>query len=234
MSGTFGDSLSDIGLVRTENQDSVLSLPERGLYVIADGMGGGDGGAAASRILCEEMAGVTRAGEMADAVRRAHRRIADYAADHDYRTMGTTVAALKTDGKKAIVLWVGDSRVYRLRAGKLELLTDDHTVGNELSRLSPGDATSRLAKRSHPLAHVLTRAVGVESAVKPDERRTDLEPGDRFLLCTDGVHDVLPDEAIGAHLALSHTRPEALQNLTLAVRQAGAHDNFSMIVVDVA
>lgn len=232
MIGTFGDSISDTGLVRTENQDSVLSAPERGLYVIADGMGGGEGGAAASRILCEEMSGVARAGEMAEAVGRAHRRIADYAAGRGYRTMGTTVAALKADGDRATVLWVGDSRIYRLRAGKIERLTDDHTVGNELSRIAPGVAAGRLAERSHPLAHVLTRAVGVESTVKPDELRTEIKPGDRFLLCSDGVHDLLTDEAIASLLAVPHTRQEALQNLALAVREAGAHDNFSMIVVD--
>lgn len=233
MKKTFGDSFSDVGLVRTENQDSVLSLPERGLYVIADGMGGGEGGAVASRILCEEMADVRKPGKMKDAVKRAHKRIAEFAVSHHYHMMGTTVAALMVDGDDAIVLWAGDSRVYRLRGGKTECLTNDHTIGNELSRLSPGSLTSGMAKRSHPLAHVLTRAVGVEKEVIPEELRVDLKGGDRFLICTDGVHDVLADETIGQYLDPAHSRQEALQDLSGAVRKAGAHDNFSMIVADV-
>ena len=243
--------LSDTGLVRAENQDCVLSLPEPGLFAVADGMGGGEGGALAARWVCESLEGAARA-MAADtsvhgllealriAIGDANARIADFSRARGYRAMGSTVALVAAEGPgrdRALVCWVGDSRVYRFRDGSAECLTRDHTVGRELGDASP--MAEALSRRSHPLAHVLTRAVGTEADLDIEGRRVDLRPGDRFLVCSDGIHDVMEDEDLRAMFACSARAgapaPDGagdLARLAAEVRRRGAPDNFSAVLVD--
>lgn len=229
-------TLSDRGLVREDNQDSLLCLPARGFFAVADGMGGGEGGALASRWTCDALEQAAGAWEgILAALDAAHARIIQYAEERRYRTMGTTVALVQAaaDGRTARIAWLGDSRIYRLRAGEIERLTDDHTLGFELSRAVAGTAAAQtVAARRHPLAHVLTRAIGVGQRPQPEIREIELRAGDRYLICSDGVHDLLEPEDLKEALATAEAEA-AIAAVAALVRARGAHDNFSMVCFDV-
>ena len=242
-------SLSACGLVRKENQDSLLAIPEAGFFCVADGMGGGKGGELASRWICESlteiarqtgfpvMPGARRVPLVDEALQDTNRRIRAYANEQGFRSMGSTVAIVlfdPTDWAHPSIVHAGDSRVYRLRRGRLQLLTRDHTVGNELSRKTHSRIESDgLKSRRNPLSHILTRAVGTEFRVRSDWQKTDACVGDRFLLCTDGVHDMLSDGEIEAALR-GRTKPDdVLRRLEAGIVAAGAGDNYSMVCFEV-
>lgn len=233
---------SEKGLVRKENQDSFFVDESKTVFCVADGMGGGAEGATASRIVCEEIgkavADVTdlvcRMRAVVEAIAAANVRIRSYAAERGFRLMGSTLAALLVDpddGRCAAICHVGDSRVYRVRQGAVALLTHDHTVGGQLSALAPGAETAEMEHRSHPLAHVLTRAIGAEENVTGEWRRIDLEAGDRYLVCSDGVHDVVDDSLIGEILAAGGDLPSASKRLDDEVVRNGAPDNYTFVIV---
>lgn len=241
--------LTACGLVRKENQDSVLALSEAGLFCVADGMGGGKGGALASRWICDGFANAARAEEfdslsgddrmlMVDRVLKSvNHRIRAYAAEKGYRSMGSTVAMMvfnPQDGAHPSIVHVGDSRVYRLRRGELRLMTSDHTVGGEMSRKTVSRTESEnLSSRRNPLSHILTRAVGTEFRVRPDWQKAEVRAGDRYLLCTDGVHDMLSDADILAAMK-GRVGPEVIvTRLEKGIVAAGASDNYSMICIEV-
>ena len=233
-------TVSDRGLVRAENQDSVLADPVAGLFAVADGMGGGAEGATASRMVCDLLASSVRAVDgfaaamnATDlALAEANGRILAYAASRGYRQMGSTAVVLLVrpdEPARGAVCHVGDSRIYRIRGETAQLLTRDHTVANAL-----GGAAGRegVAGRADPLAHVLTRVIGCERCVEPEWRRVDLRPGDRFLLCSDGVHDVV--EPVEISFVFAGSSPEsACRRLAALVRSRGAPDNFSCVAVEV-
>jgi len=239
-------TVSDRGLVRSENQDSFFANSPNGVFGVADGMGGGEGGALASSWVCEGLsiaaetfAGVTvdeRYSLVNDALQRTNKRIRAYAQEKGFRMMGSTVAlaAFDTAAGQMQIVHVGDSRVYRMRSKQLEQLTRDHTVGDELSRMVPGEGASGgrdFRSRRNPLTHVLTRAVGTEMNVRPDRREIPFQRGDRYLLCTDGVHDMMSDSEI-ADLMRGRGGPEAIvSRFTTAIRAAGAADNFTLVFV---
>lgn len=223
-------AVSETGLVRADNQDHVLADSERGIFAVADGMGGGSEGALASEIVCEELAEVDeeRFKERLEAVEKAigdaNRRIYFHATEKHYEQMGSTVAVLvadKNDYTRAAVAHVGDSRVYRLHKGVLKLLTADHTLG---ARLGKG--------RDNPLAHLLTQVVGGSLSVFATWAKIDLCAGDRFLLCSDGVHDLVSDEEIGDLLRHHEDLEELKKMLSGIVVSRGAHDNFSFVLID--
>jgi len=239
-------SVSEKGLVRSENQDAVLCEAEAGLFAVADGMGGGSEGALASKWVAEALDEVAKAnvslslaermelvGEM---LKRANRRIRLRAAECGHKTMGTTVALILVDPldlSQAKVCHAGDSRVYRLRGGTLQPLTRDHTVGCELGSAAQAGGYARgCGSRRNPLSHVLTRAVGTEDLLRLEWMDIGLERGDRFLLCTDGVHDVMEDEDIRAILP-GGTTSETVARISKRVMERGAPDNFSIVCVDV-
>ena len=241
--------VSDCGLVRKDNQDCLLALPDAGFFCVADGMGGGKGGALASQWICETFAGVARTTDFAmlpgerrkvlidDALQEVNQRIRTYANEQGFRSMGSTVVALATDPSNPghlLLSHAGDSRIYRMRRGELQLLTSDHTVGGELSRKAHSRMESNdLKSRRNPLSHILTRAVGTEFRVRPDWQTTDMRLGDRFLLCSDGVHDMLSDAEIAALLRGRRAPDEIARRLEKAVVAAGAGDNYSMICLEV-
>ncbi len=242
-------SLTDCGLVRKENQDAFLMRTRDRLFCVADGMGGGDGGALASQWTCgalDEVARPNRRGDLRErmeiaqeSLKMVNRKIREYAHMRDYRQMGTTVAFLVFDphnDRRAAVCHAGDSRVYRFRGGKLTLLTKDHTIGGELSRIAVdrvGDRAMKLGSRANPLSHVLTRAIGPERELKLEWRKIDVRPGDAYLLCSDGVHDMLSDEQIAQMLGESGTPDTLVLRLDDAIRAAGACDNYTMVYVKV-
>ena len=242
-------SVSACGLVRKENQDSVLSLPETGLFCVADGMGGGKGGALASQWVCESLAKAVRdvsfdtlGGEkrimfLGAALQETNDRVRAYAKEQGYKSMGSTVALLvpnPLDRSHPYVAHAGDSRVYRMRRGELQLLTSDHTVGGELSRKTVSRREAEdLGSRGNPLSHILTRAVGTEFRVRPEWQSIDLKVGDRLLLCTDGVHDMLSDAEIAVAMRGRRTPSEIARRLETGIVAAGAGDNYSLICLEV-
>lgn len=223
-------AVSETGLVREDNQDHVLADPERGIFAVADGMGGGAEGAFASEIVCEELAKVNeerfkeRLKAVEQAIGDANRRIYFHATEKRYNQMGSTVAALvadKNDYTRAAVAHVGDSRVYRLHEGKLKLLTTDHTLGAKFGK-----------GREDPLAHLLTQVVGGSLSVFATWAKIDLCAGDRFLICSDGVHDLVSDEEIGELLIRYENLEELKETLSGIVVSRGAHDNYSFVLID--
>ncbi|MGH7898628.1 MAG: PP2C family protein-serine/threonine phosphatase, partial [Candidatus Binatia bacterium] len=193
-------ALSDVGLVRRENQDTSGHFPESNLFVVADGMGGHAGGKQASQMAVETIEECVAAATLPvqgfdldqviarflDAIKIANRRIVDRAAtDTGLHKMGTTLVALLLDGKgSGAIIHIGDSRAYRLRGGELELLTTDHTLVSDLLK---SNEISESEASEHPYRHVLTRALGAAEDATADVRKIDIAPDDLFVLCTDGI-----------------------------------------------
>ena len=236
--------ISERGLVRRDNQDNLFIDRRRSVFAVADGMGGAQGGAKASEIVCTRLAEASEGArnfedlmrKSADAISKANHEIREYAYSAGYRQMGTTLVTLFVDNSGrngAVLAHVGDSRAYRIRGGTLERLTHDHTIAGELSRRSScRGLLEELQGRAGPLSHVLTRAVGIEETVLADWRRVDIHPGDIYLLCSDGVYDMLPDKALAtvcnAPLASAH---DIVTHIAKGVLAAGAEDNYTCIVI---
>lgn len=243
MDGVNPVARSDKGLVRKDNQDAVLCLEELRVFAVADGMGGGAKGALASRMMCEALeqglsptsAYPVRLDEIAAAVTGANGRIFEHASSNGFRTMGTTLALLALDdasrGRGAIG-HIGDSRVYRVRGATAELMTRDHSIGSELDEKVGAAAGGRFALRSNPLSHLLTRSVGTAADVQLEWRKIDVSPGDRFVICTDGVHDVI--EAVDlARIVADGPVSAAADALAREIVARGAPDNYSFVIVEV-
>ena len=235
---------SDRGLVRRDNQASFVCDAPHAFLCVADGMGGGAEGATASRWACDDISAAclaagddvaAREDAVGDALKDVNLRIRSYAKEHGYKSMGTTVVgfiANPCDATLARVFHAGDSRIYRFRYGRLDLLTRDHTVGSELgsAMAAGGDSHAQaLRARSNPLAHILTRAVGTEMLVRPEWKTVDVQRGDRFLLCSDGVHDMLDDAEIASLLASASTPRVAAARIEAEVLKAGANDNYTIL-----
>jgi len=227
---------SAVGRVRAINQDDFGAGDD--LFVLADGMGGHRGGEVAS---AEAVAGVlgsfderTRAG-LARAVDRANQAVFGRAAgDVDLFGMGTTLCALalvRSEGGDVLaVANVGDSRVYRYGDGRLTQVSDDHSLVADLVRA--GDLTEEEAAR-HPQRNILTRALGIESALSVDTWELPIQADDRYLLCSDGLFNEIDDDRIAALLA-GHDNPElTAATLVRAAVDAGGHDNVTALVVDI-
>ena len=224
---------TDVGKVRSVNEDSYISRPEINLWAVADGMGGHENGQWASQQIAASLAGVTPTGEfltdagmVADAIHAANATIFN-ASQVNGKTMGSTVVALLVNGQQFAVLWAGDSRVYLLRDGELYRLTRDHTQVQEMvdrGLLAPEDA------EHHPMSHVISRVVGVESALELDAIQDEAEVGDVFLLCSDGLYGRVQDDEIAA--ALRAARPtEATEALIQLCLSRGAPDNVTILTI---
>lgn len=239
---------SEVGLVRAENQDAVFVDEARTVFCVADGMGGGSEGATASRFVCEAIEKAlhrrkdgtatlqTRVQSVDQAITEVNARVLDYARERKFRQMGSTIAVLLVDPQhtgQAAIVHVGDSRIYRVRHGSAELLTKDHTIGGQLGDITSGAQSAGFKSRANPLAHVLTRAIGVEEAVKPDWRKIDIRRGDGFLVCSDGVHDVIPDSLIGEIMTVSADLAEASRRLSDEIVRCGAPDNYTYVMIEV-
>ena len=213
--------VSETGLVRSENQDNVLVSINHQVFCVADGMGGGAEGAKASDVVCRELKMTVHVSEAEfyarvtatqNAIVDANYEIFTYARERGYGQMGSTAAILVFDPAsraRAAVIHVGDSRVYRIRRGFGERLTRDH-------RVVGGNA--------------LTRAVGATATVRCDIREVDVQPGDRFVLCSDGVSSVISDARI-AVFASGGALEDAAGRLAEEVVKAGAPDNYSFVLI---
>lgn len=219
------------GLVRTSNQDSWLA--ESALYGVADGMGGHRGGETASRVALEvfrNAVGKKKPGE--DALRRAveaaNRRVYEMSLqDESLQGMGTTMSVLWTRKDRLLIAHVGDSRVYRFRAGELVQITDDHSFVAELVRKNV--ITPEMAK-SHPHRNIITRAVGVDPVVEVDVLEQTMEPGDIWLVCSDGLHGMVEDAEIQQILA-EMDLDEAAERLLSRSLENGGYDNVTLVLI---
>jgi protein phosphatase len=234
--------LSDVGRLRAANEDTCLEAPEEGLWAVADGMGGHGFGDVASAWVVELLARFSPpAGpHLEDSVEQlqgllveANTGLRDEALRRDRRVIGSTVVVLlipsdKSEGEAA-VLWAGDSRAYRYRSGAVTCLTRDHTYVEEM--VSLGVLTPEQAI-GHPQGHIVTRAVGAGDVLEVDWVRVDVQPGDRFLLCSDGLTGELNDDEIAAAMQ----QPDCTVVARVLVQGAldhGGRDNISVVVVDV-
>jgi PPM family protein phosphatase len=227
---------TDSGLVRPNNEDSAHA-GER-LVVVADGVGGMPAGELASDIVVRMLAGLDRPGDLGeplralrDAVDEANRLIREAGeSDPANDGMGTTVTALLLAGDHLALLHVGDSRGYLLRGGELRQLTRDDTFVQSL--VDQGLLTAEEA-RNHPQKSLITRAVQGQH-LAPTVGLLDPEPGDRYLLCSDGLSDVVTDEAIGLALQSYTDRQQCVEQLIKLALQAGAPDNVTAVLADVS
>ncbi len=222
-----------IGRVRRVNEDSYLALPP--LYAVADGMGGHGAGDLASALAIETLAARARLGPLSaeavlTALDDAHLAIIQNGAADG---MGTTVAglaALETAGGHHLMVFnVGDSRVYRAAGGRLDQVTVDHS---EVQELVLAGALTRDQARTHPRRNIVTRALGSGHALRPDHWLLPAIAGDRYLLCSDGLFNELPDDRIVSLLAAGDPQRAATM-LVAAADDAGGHDNITVVVVDV-
>jgi len=226
---------SDPGLVRTNNED--VAFAGRRLIAVADGMGGAPAGEVASDIVIRALAPVERSAPdreplaaLLEAIAAANRGIREVAdADPANEGMGTTVTAALLSGDRLAVAHVGDSRGYLMRGGTLRQLTRDDTFVQAL--VDQGGLTPAEARR-HPQRSLVTRAVQ-GAPVEPATTALTAEPGDRLLLCSDGLSDVVEDHAIAWALTAHPDRQQCAEQLVKLVQQAGAPDNVTVVVADV-
>jgi PPM family protein phosphatase len=223
---------SDIGRLRQRNEDAYL-LKEP-LFVVADGMGGHRGGDVASALALETIGSAAspeatpRA--LVDEIKRANRAVLERGeSDRDLRGMGTTLTAVLTEDAKAHVVHVGDSRAYLLRDGTLQQLTEDHTLVQRMVR--EGRLTEDEAAQ-HPQRSILTRALGVDEDIPVDELSLDIHPGDRLLLCTDGLTNMVERDRIQEILESEDDPQAACDKLIDAANRAGGDDNITVVLLD--
>ncbi|MCW2774595.1 MAG: stp 1 [Nocardioides sp.] len=237
---------TDVGLVREVNEDAYLATPP--VFVVADGMGGHQGGDVASTIVVEEFARLAEEGydprrgaEVVAATLRACReRIVEYAETQGAEGVGrrfqagtTAVVALLVeddDGPQWLVANVGDSRAYRFAGSVLEQVSVDHSVVQELvdaGRITPDEAGT------HPERHVITRALGVSPSAEADFFVLPLASVERLVLCSDGISGMVDETTLAAILAESDDPRDAADRMVAAALAAGGEDNATVVVVDV-
>jgi PPM family protein phosphatase len=229
--------VSDAGKVRRNNEDAYLAGEGRDetLLAIADGIGGFEAGEVASRIAIEALKELEPDAPFETAIREANRRILTFGrGDERLSGMGTTIVAVRFGGTRerpvAEVAHVGDSRAYLLRGGNLRPLTEDHSLVAELVR--SGELTRDQAAE-HPQKNLITRALGAEEEVDVDTAVLPVEAGDRILLCSDGLSDMVPEGRISEILVDSPDDPETTaRRLLSAALDAGGTDNVTVVVVD--
>lgn len=231
---------------RKNNEDHYRVAPDIGLFAVADGMGGYEGGEVASRVaidtvhsffrrvegelgLCQPLEDGRSLAEERTlmAFRLAHREVLRRRKG-ELSDMGTTLSLLLVEGPLAIIAHVGDSRIYRMRKGVLRRLTSDHTVVAAMEA-----AGVAFCPQTSPYAHMITRAIGFEDDAEPDVSVVDVEPEDLFVLCTDGLTDAVDPVAMAR--ILKETPPTAAGTaLVDAALEAGPQDNVTVVVVDVS
>lgn len=224
-----------VGLKRSVNEDSVMTRTERGLWAVADGMGGHEAGEVASGKIAEALQGlpiVYDLDELTDnalaALRRVnHELIVLARGDGLPRTIGSTVVGLAIAGREYRCFWAGDSRAYHWRPGQLTPLSRDHSLVQDLvsaGMLRPEEA------HDHPQANVITRAIGVSEELRIDVNKGEVEPGDLFLLASDGLTRVVSDPELARELAEPDLEDCADTLLDLVLNR-GAPDNVSLVLV---
>lgn len=232
---------------RSINQDFFAIEPDLGLLVVADGMGGHRAGEVASQMAVETLVAFvgatvqrsdqtwpfpydpeqsTAANRLIAGMRLANRRVHDEGAnDIQFAGMGTTIVAALVDGDRIVIAHVGDSRAYLMRGGRLDAMTRDHTW---IAAMLVAEPTTRA--EDHPMRHVLTNGIGMRDDVTPAVTEQGIEPGDCWLLCSDGVHGYATDETLVTALQLSSPEAAAARVVQAAL-DVGGSDNATAIVL---
>ncbi|HIK29356.1 MAG: serine/threonine-protein phosphatase [Oscillatoriaceae bacterium SKW80] len=240
--------LTDRGMVRSVNQDAYYIEPNGRFFIVADGMGGHAGGKEASQIATEVMqrylteywdSQQSSVELLETAFLKANQAIIEDQQEHPERAdMGTTAVVVmfrdeehKPESGKSQGIWVahiGDSRLYRLRGAKLEQITEDHTWVARAMKLGHINAEQA---RNHPWRHVLSQCLGRQDLEQIDVQYVDVQPGDRLLLCSDGLTEELPDGAIANHLKNIRACEQAAKVLVNAAKDKGGRDNITVVIV---
>lgn len=234
---TQTSSFSHRGGIREHNEDACLDLSGNGLWLVADGMGGYQAGDVASQLICDTVTseqrrhgGILNRSSLQQALLLANQRIRQYGTDClSGQTLGSTVVALLVESGYYHLFWAGDSRCYRVRDQQLEQLSTDHSQVAELVQqgaISPEEA------ELHPLAHVITRALGVDEPLELDYRSGEVRPGDCFMLCSDGVSKELSADQLQGFLS-GGPIDEVCQAMMHSLLIKGCNDNITCIIVKV-
>ena len=230
---------------RSQNEDAWTSREDLGLFVVADGMGGHEGGEVASQCVVETFLGLCERLVRDPEATWPHRRRSDLSYEEDLllnctrlaqrtvrarrqgplRDMGSTVVALALGERGAAVAHVGDSRLYRWRAGQLEPLTRDHSLLEEMRR----HGAELPARADSPYGHIITRALGTDHA-EPTVRRLEIQAGDVYLLCSDGLYEPLGPQRLAQWLA-QEERTGLAERMVEAAYAAGGRDNITAVLV---
>ena len=230
---------TDVGVVRSGNEDNFLLDCSRGLFIVADGMGGHAAGEVASemavRIIEKELGSLRglndgeAASKMRSAIRKANAEIYERTlAEHDKRGMGTTTTVMVLFSRRYLIGQVGDSRAYLLRSGDFLQLTKDHSYVQE--QVDAGLLTPEQA-RTHPYSNVITRCVGANEDVAPDVYFGNLEAGDRVLLASDGLTGMLEDQQIAEIMGDEENPEVAVNKMITDANKRGGLDNITAIVI---
>ncbi len=249
--GVTAAAATDVGQKREHNEDRVLVRNDLRLYVVADGAGGHNAGDVASALAVKSIANYFEATEpevatlptidkfglprsarrLSAAIHKANRDVVEISKKNNrFKGMGTTIVAvrLSEDGRLLHLAHVGDSRCYRLRAGYLDQITEDHSLINDVLEERPEIDEAVMAKLPR---HVVTRALGMADKVRVTVRSVVIAPGDRYLLCTDGLSGPLGNAAIAEGLSADRTAEELVQGFIASANEAGGPDNIGVVVV---
>ncbi|NUU38169.1 PP2C family serine/threonine-protein phosphatase [Pseudomonas sp. C2B4] len=228
---------TDAGKVRARNEDAFLDCPQHGIWVVADGMGGHQGGDIASQLIVASLAELPakedfdeRLKDIRHCLHWLNRRLGQeltVTAGHPDSIMGSTVVALLLEGDRAACVWAGDSRCYLWRGQRLYQLSRDHSLQQQL--IDEQGMSVEQAK-AHPAAHALTRAVGAAEQLTLDVLELEVYPGDTFLLCSDGLYQGLSSDALGNALSLSAPHV-VLERLFDGALHGSAKDNLTAVVI---
>ncbi len=236
--------ITDQGRVRPYNEDAggvICNQDKQALYVIADGMGGHNAGDIASAMVLEyfqthwpKERQMTRVDDgehyLIQSIQTVNEQIYQKAlANEAYRGMGTTVVVVMIIDEMAVVAHVGDSRCYKLSASHMRQITKDHSLVNAL--VNAGEITEQEA-RVHPKKNILTRAVGTDDSVEVDVTVISCEPGEKLLLCTDGLTNKLADEDIKVIIQSLQTLSDAGEKLIAEANARGGEDNISLVLIN--
>jgi protein phosphatase len=243
---------TDVGKLREANEDSYLIDNDRNLFIVADGMGGHQGGGFASKKILElvqsELSRLEQMQEttqplqtledrtptqfrMLRALQRANQGLFEISLkEPNLRGMGTTLTAIQFDERYANIAHIGDSRAYLVRDGAIRQLTEDHSWVHEqvkMGLLTPEEA------RNHPLKNIITRSMGHERDVKVDLSKNEYVKGDRYLICSDGLTNMVKDEEL---LSIVHGNqlPDAATQLIKRANEEGGYDNITLVLAEVA
>jgi protein phosphatase len=239
----FG-AATDVGKVREANEDAFISHPGHGLFIVSDGMGGHEGGKAASQLVIRtlpeilvEQLGKLRSSSsksIRNAIRKSLVKLNRYichegAEGNGSWQMGATVVMVLFSDERVYIANVGDSRVYRLRNGRLKQLTTDHSIVAEL--VEKGYIEPEQAE-NHPQQHIITQCIGFDKGVKPAIKSFIPKTYDRIILCSDGLTDVVNDRQITAILKEKSDPQKACERLIQAANEAGGPDNITAMVIE--
>lgn len=241
MSEIISFGKSDVGLRRSNNEDSFVLKPELGLFAVADGMGGAASGEVASRIFCdtalEVFSGIRQQSE-ADTVESiqktfqlSHEKILSSSQQNPvHKGMGCTAEMAGFCNNNYVIGHVGDSRTYLYRQGQLRQVTRDHSLVQE--QIDQG-LISKIEARTHSMKHVILRAVGTSESLALDIIKGKIIPGDIFLLCSDGLSDMVEDDVIQQTLASSLNLEKKAGQLIDSAKSAGGYDNITVLLCEI-